>query len=384
MRLSPRLLRILPRGRFTFVKEHVVHGVMFLIVGGVVLTNYVAEAADEGSILYRLFAEAPLEEGPLDTKVLKEQAAQAGGVASLGLVQAALAGGISEEDIEFELANTLGGNALVASNGPETSVTTEEKRTRVLAYTVREGDTPSTVAARFGVSTNTVLWANGISDGDIIGIGDILVIPPVTGVLHTVKQGDDVTSIAKKYDAKSDDILAYNGLSEDGSLRVGQKVVVPDGYIAPVRRVIAEDPDAEDVPTPRPTSQPEQSAKGKRAAGPGFLWPTEGRKVTQRFRWGHTGIDIPNKALPPVYAAKEGTVAFSGWLGGYGRLVIVDHGSGTRTYYAHLSKSYVTAGEKVGKGTVIGKVGSSGRSTGPHLHFEIRKNGQPVNPLNSL
>jgi len=364
------------------VKEHIVHAVMLAIVSGVVLTNYVAEAADEGSVLFRLFGEAPVEEGPLDTKILKERSAQSGST-GLGLVQAALAGGISEEDIEFELANTLGGNALVASNGPETSVTGEEKRTRILAYTVREGDTPSTVATRFGVSTNTILWGNGISDGDIIRTGDILIVLPVSGVLHTVKSGDDVSEIAKKYDAKVADILAQNGISEDSGLRVGQKVIVPDGYIAPVRRVVAEEPEEEPEPqaTPLPT-KPDVAPKP--ATGLGFIWPTQGRNVSQYFRWGHTGIDIPNKALPPVYAAKEGTVAFSGWLGGYGRLVIVDHGSGTRTYYAHLSKSYVTGGETVGKGTVIGKVGSTGRSTGPHLHFEIRRNGQPVNPLNSL
>ena len=382
MRISPVLLRVLPRGRFSLAKEHIVHAVILLIVGGVVLTNYVTEAADQGSILFKLFGEAEIEEGPLDTKALQERASASLGGGNVALVQAALAGGITEDDIEFELANTLGGNALVASNGPETSVTLEERRTRVLAYSVREGDTPSAVAARFGVSTHTILWANGITDGDIINPGDILVVLPVTGVLHTVQKGDDVARIAKRYEAKPEDILAQNGLTADADIRAGQKLIVPDGYIAPPRRVIAEEPEIE---TPEaPGEEVPVQPRSKRAQGPGLLWPTEGRTVSQYFRWGHTGIDIPNKALPPVYAADDGTVAFSGWLGGYGRLIIVDHGRGTKTYYAHLSKSYVGTGETVAKGQSIGRVGSSGRSSGSHLHFEIRKGGRPVNPLNHL
>lgn len=381
-RMFPVLLYFLPRGRFALVKEHVVHAVVLLVVSGVVLTNYITEAADHGSMLFRLFGEAEIEEGPLNTKGLKEQRASSAAAngGNVPFVAAALAGGVTEDDIEFELANTLGGTALIATNAPETSVTPEEKRTRVFAHTVTEGDTPSTVASRFGVSTNTILWANGIQDGDIIRTGDILVVPPVTGVLHTVQKGDDVASIAKKYDAKPEDILAHNNLREGDAILAGAKLVVPDGYIAPQRRVIAAEPEPEPEPS-RAAAAPARPA-AKAATGAGLVWPTSGRKISQYFGWRHTGIDIPNKALPPVLAADGGTVAFSGWLGGYGRLIILDHGGGTRTYYAHLSKSYVTAGEKVSRGEVVGKVGSSGRSSGPHLHFEIRKNGRPVNPLN--
>lgn len=379
-RLAPVLVRVLPRGRFSLVKEHIVHVVILLIVGGVVLTNYVTEAADRESMLFRLFGEAEIVEGPMNTKTLRDQAAASGG--NLAFVHAALAGGISEEDIEFELANTLGGNALVASNDPETAKTSEEKRAREIAYRVQEGDTPSAVAARFGVSTYTVLQTNGISDGEIIRPGDILVIPPGTGLYYTVRDGDTVAGIAQQLNAKVEDIIAENTLRDSAAIRIGEKLFVPGGYRQPApRRVVAEEPAGsapeEESGTPRPPT-------AESPAGSGFLWPTVGRHISQYFRWGHTGIDIPNRDLPPVYAAKNGTVAFSGWLGGYGRLVIVDHGGGLRTYYAHLSKSFVAPGEKVAKGDVVGKVGSTGRSTGPHLHFEIRQNGRALNPLNKL
>ena len=382
LRIPPRLLRLLPRGRFALVKERVVHAVILLIVGGVVLTNYVTEAADQGSILFRLFGEAELEEGPLDTEALKERAAASRGNGNLALVQAALAGGVAEDDIEFELANTLGGNALVASNEPETAATPEQKRTRELAHTVREGDTPSSVAARFGVSTYSILQTNGIADGEIIRPGDILVIPPGTGVYYTVREGDTAAAIAERLNAKTEDILAQNDLGEESVLQIGRKLFIPDGYITPPRRVVAGEPEA---PTAPAEEAPERlRPPAKRAAGPGLLWPTNGRNITQYFRWGHQGVDIANRALPPVYAADSGTVAFSGWLGGYGRMVKVDHGGGQSTIYAHLSKSYVTAGEKVSKGETIGKVGQTGRATGPHLHFEVRQGGRAVNPLNKL
>jgi len=253
---------------------------------------------------------------------------------------------------------------------------------------VRDGDTPSTIAAKYGVSTNTILWANGIHDGDTIKTGDILVILPVTGVLHEVKDGDNLGAIAKKYNVKLEDIVTENRLADAGNLRIGQKLIVPDGYVSPEtnRRVVAQAPDDAtsddntDNSDNTDQSKPDDS-KVKPTIGGGFIWPTSTKRLSQYFGWNHTGIDVPNRALPPVYAAKAGTVSFSGWLGGYGHLIIVDHGNSTKTYYAHLSKDFVKTGQAVKQGEVIGNIGSTGRSTGPHLHFEIRKNGRPTNPL---
>lgn len=392
VRVSPRILRVVPRGRFSIVKEYVVHLVVLLIVGGVVITSYATEAADRGSMLFRLFSEAEIEEGPLNTKALREAALSSVSGRNYALAQVPSSGGITENDLEFQLSNTLDGNALISTEEPITSSTPEEQKQQkgTFAYTVREGDTPSTIAARFGVSTNTIMWANGIKDGDVINTGDILVILPVTGILHEVKKGDDLSKIAKKYDVKAEDIAKQNHINDSSNLKIGQKLIVPDGYIssrennpiivakAPVDENPASDETNTDETTPPPADEKPSTQKNEG----GFIWPTTTKKLSQYFVWHHTGIDIPNRALPPVFAAKSGKVAFSGWLGGYGHLIIIDHGNSTRTYYAHLSQDFVKAGDSVAQGQTIGHIGSTGRSTGPHLHFEIRKGGKPTNPLN--
>lgn len=392
--MSPWLLKLLKRGRFAILKEYVVHAVVLLIVGGVVFTNYVTEISDEGSMLFRLFGEQEIEEGPLNTKQIKEGAVSSMVGRSYALAQVpSLSGGITENDLEFQLANTLDGNALLTTEEPTTSAASEQKRTSTFAYRVKEGDTPSTIAARFGVSTNTLLWANGIQDGDVIKTNDILVVLPVTGVLHEVKKGEEVSTIAKRYNVKAEDIVSQNSLADASSLQAGQKLIVPDGYIAPESKkqvIVAQAPDDEpELNEEReeekaPAAKKEPVAVKAAASGGGFIWPTSTKKLSQYFGWRHTGIDIPNRNLPPIYAAKSGKVSFSGWLGGYGRLIIVDHGNGMKTYYAHLTQSFVKAGESVSQGQTIGKMGSTGRSTGPHVHFEVRKGGKPVNPLNYL
>jgi len=384
IRVSPRVLRIIPRGRFSILKEYVVHMVVLLIVGGVVVTSYATEAADRGSMLFRLFSDAEIEEGPLNTKALREAALSSVTGKNYALAQVPSSGGITENDLEFQLSNTLDGNALISTEQPITSTTSDEQKQQkgTFAYTVREGDTPSTIAARFGVSTNTIMWANGISDGDVIKTGDILVVLPITGILHEVKKGDDLSTIAKKYDVNVEDVAKQNNLKDSASLKIGQKLIVPDGYIStrankPI--IVAEAP--EEVSPPEEEAPPAEEKPSTQKNEGGFIWPTTTRKLSQYFGWHHTGIDIPNRALPPIFAAKSGKVAFSGWLGGYGHLIILDHGDSTRTYYAHLSQDYVKVGESVKQGETIGKMGSTGRSTGPHLHFEIRKNGKTVNPL---
>lgn len=366
-----RLTSVLPRWRFALPKEYCLHAAVLLIVGAVVAANILTTSADRGSLLFALFSEAEIEEGPVP------HTAQNGSRRGpfLGLIPPAVAGGVSEDDIEFELANTLGGNALVATGSPETAEASERHRGGVVAYAVRDGDTPSSIAARFGVSTNTVLWANGIEDGDLIRPGDILVILPVSGVLHTVADGDDVTSIAQRYDANVEDIIARNGLAESGEIRIRQKLIVPDGQIRIAPRRFAAQPEEREEPT-GPTPPPSRPSTGT-----GFHWPTDARTLSQYFGWRHTGIDNTRPYGSWVYAADGGQVAFAGWLGGYGRLVILDHGRGLRTYYAHLSGALVQAGQTVERGSSIGKVGCTGRCTGPHVHFEVRSGGRPVNPL---
>lgn len=329
-----------------------------------------------------------IAEGPLDPSAYAQANTPGTGGSRIALIDASDANFITFDDPEVQFAQTLEGNAVVAPLSPiadeETGKAADTKvvdaHAKPFIYTVEDGDTIAGIASKFGISTNTVLWANGLDGNDVIKSGDHITILPTTGVLHTVVSGDTVGEIANQYEAKADQIIAYNNLGEDAKLVIGQKVVVPEGYIAP-RTVpktvssssrIARDPDDE------PTPPPHDSAE---VAGNGFAWPTTTKHISQYFKWGHTGIDIDNRSRPSVFAANAGTVEFTGWLGGYGNLIIVNHGGGLTTYYAHLDKFYVSPGQKVAKGAAIGKMGSTGRSTGPHVHFEVRRYGKPVNPL---
>ena len=363
------------------IKKYMVHAAFLSMMGAVAWQNNMTAATDRNSLLYALVAGEEIVEGPLDP------AAYAGtdtpGVGGDRL--AALDAGIgidllTVDDPETKFSNTLGGNAVVAPAMPQVpepgSNEEPSRRQQSFIYTVASGDTIESIAAQHDISSNTVLWANGLNSNTTLKVGDHLTILPTTGVLHTVASGDTVSEVANKYDAAASDIIDYNGLDEDAKLSIGQKLIVPDGYIAPraAPQIVPQDErlaTEPDGPAPPPVE----------VTGAGLIWPTTTKHIAQYFKWGHTGIDIDNRARPPVYAAAAGTIEFAGWLGGYGNLIIVNHGQGLRTYYAHLEKFYASEGQAVAKGDAIAKMGSTGRSTGPHLHFEVRKLGQPVNPL---
>ncbi|KKS95298.1 MAG: Peptidase M23 family protein [Microgenomates group bacterium GW2011_GWC1_43_13] len=246
-------------------------------------------------------------------------------------------------------------------------------RDSVVDYKVQSGDTVASIANKFGVSADTVRWGNGLTN-DKIKVGQTLKVMPVTGITHTVAKGDTVYSIAKKYDADSQAIVdfPFNTFTDDETfeLAIGQIVVVPDGVMpaaAVAPRVRQVTPDAGTV-----------TAMGQ------FVWPTAGR-ITQRFSWYHPGLDIANSTGTPDVAADSGRVIYAGWdTAGYGNMVLIDHGNGYKTRYAHLSQIMVISGQNIGRGQAIGKMGSTGRSSGPHTHFEIFLNGVRVNPLNYL
>lgn len=250
----------------------------------------------------------------------------------------------------------------------------EKPRDQVIDYIVREEDTVSTIAEQFGVSEDTIKWANNLtSKNPILKIGGILKVPPVTGVVHMVKKGETVYSISKKYlvDAQNIVNFPFNEFAdlETFALDTGQTLVVPDGVVEGEKPVIRK------ISLP-----PEIIAQGNGQ----FLWPTSGH-ITQNFVWYHKGLDIANKSAPQVAAADAGTVVYAGCLKwDYGCHVIIDHGNGFQTLYAHLSAYYVSVGDGVGRGSAIGQMGSTGRSTGTHLHFEIRKNGVALSPLSFL
>jgi murein DD-endopeptidase MepM/ murein hydrolase activator NlpD len=265
----------------------------------------------------------------------------------------------------------LGSGVLQREALPDT-VIPDRPRLRVITYTVQPGDTVFALADHYGISVETILWANERLQGnpDLLRVGEELVILPVSGVYHTVVKGDTIEKIARKYKVKPEAIISFepNHLDPDDPVLVpGQKLIVPGGK-KPPRPQIVHIPN---VKIPKDASH----GTGR------FIWPTSGR-ITQRYWSGHRAIDIGAPVGTPVVAADSGYVIFAGWnRQGYGKLVIIDHGNGYRTYYAHLSSILVRRGESVGKGRRIGSVGSTGHSTGPHLHFEIRYHNIHKNPL---
>lgn len=252
-------------------------------------------------------------------------------------------------------------------------------RSETLEYKVQSGDTVSTIAEKFGISQDTIKWANNITNVNAIRPGDSLKILPVTGVEVTVKSGDTLQSLAKKYQADAQAIVdfPFNGVPDDFSLKSGQNLIIPDGS-------------PPEIKAPKPKPQPQFLTQGPSSpvfsafGGGQFIWPTRGL-ITQYFAWYHPGIDIANRASPAIAASDGGTVIVGGWPDsyGYGNRVVIDHGNGYRTLYAHLSNIYVSVGQVVSRGQVIGQMGSTGRSTGTHLHFEIHK-GVALNPLSIL
>jgi murein DD-endopeptidase MepM/ murein hydrolase activator NlpD len=254
------------------------------------------------------------------------------------------------------------------------TVISDKVRDRVEEYTVVPGDTISKIAANFGVDTDTLRWANNLSSVDAIKPGQSLKIPPVSGVVHKVARGETVYSIAKKYSASAQAIVdfPFNSFTDDEtfSLSVGQDLVVPDGKMP---NVIPWSPSLY-------VAQTTPNAGSVTATGQ-FIWPLGG-VITQRFAWYHKGLDIATAYGTPILAADSGRVIVAGWPDntGYGNRVVIDHGNGFVTLYAHLSKILVGIGQTVKRGDQIGLEGSTGRSTGPHLHFEIRRGGLTINP----
>jgi len=273
---------------------------------------------------------------------------------------------------------TQGGSAIVK---PELAATSKIKRPRkkIIYYIVKPGDTVSTIAAEMDISVNTILWENNLSAYSLIRPGNKLTILPLTGITHKVKRGENLSAIAKKYKVEEIKITEANRLNDASKLAVGEKIIIPGGrkvsYASYTSRSYSGFSVVKNLVAPSGV-QP--------ASGNKMNWPTQGHRITQYYSWRHHGVDIANKSGTPIYAADAGTVEYSGWSRGYGNQIVINHGGGKKTKYAHLSKAYVSKGAKVAKGQAIAAMGSTGWSTGSHLHFEVIINGRKYNPLNYI
>ncbi|QQG44296.1 MAG: peptidoglycan DD-metalloendopeptidase family protein [Candidatus Roizmanbacteria bacterium] len=264
---------------------------------------------------------------------------------------------------------------VVAYNPSENSLSTvisAKPRDKVVEYEVLGGDTLSGVANKFDVSVDTIKWANDLKTDDIKP-GQKLKIPPITGVVHKVNSGDNIYSIAKKYKTDAQKIVnfPFNEFSdlENFSLTAGQVLYVPDGVVE------EEQPRYQQF-----IATIQAGVKGSS----NFIWPTSGI-ITQYPVWYHMALDIANPSAPAIIASDTGTVTYAGCISwGYGCYITVDHGNGYQTLYGHLSSFDVSAGQVVSQGQKVGNMGSTGRSTGTHLHFEIRLGGTLLNPQSFL
>ena len=300
---------------------------------------------------------------------------------------------VIEPDNNGFLANTVHSDSLALSVSGRAVVKPllmpgSRPRTRIAVeeYTVRAGDSLLAIAAYFGVSTETILWENNLTAKDILKPGKVLRIPPVTGVMHTVVKGDTLKKIIDTYKAKSEEVISFNKLNPDGGgLVAGNRIMVPGGKKPSPPPVAA-------VARTTGRSGVQSVSRVVRAQGTpgtpfdsGFIWPTTAWVISRGIQFGHNGLDIATNNGSafgrPTFAAQDGVVKYAGWQGGYGNLIIIDHGSGYETYYGHHSAIYVVPGQRVERGEVIGAIGSTGNSSGPHLHFEIRINKKTLNPL---
>ncbi|MBI2057669.1 MAG: peptidoglycan DD-metalloendopeptidase family protein [Candidatus Yanofskybacteria bacterium] len=303
-----------------------------------------------------------IEEVAIPARILtKIQSAEANSLASFV--------GLESHGFLPNPVNTLQQTSLMAFNSLENNLSefkSNGKGDQISIYTVQEGDTLSFIASDFGVSTNTIIWANSLKDIDSIRPGDELKIPPINGVVHKVKKGDTISSVAQKYAAEQEKIIEFNALPKDGSLQIDDELIIPDGKKASTG-----------------VASGSQSSARRFAYLPDltdfFMLPAIGRN------WGiihgRNGVDIANSCGTPIYAAAGGVAAISdavGWNGGFGKFIKLVHSNGTETIYAHASKLLVNQGQTVSKGEQVAIMGTTGRSTGCHLHFEVHGAKNPL------
>ena len=235
-------------------------------------------------------------------------------------------------------------------------------------YIIEEGDNLTTISRKIGANLDTLVSVNKITNANRLRPGQKIVVPNRNGLLYTIKKDESIEEIAERYDVSLNRVLAFNKISDPSNIEVGDDIFLPGAKYTLDERIDK--------------------------FGQMFSIPTTITRISSVFgyrvhpitgvRTKHMGVDIPGRLNTPVYAARKGKVIFAGYSGGYGNLVIVRHDKGYTTYYGHLNSITTKAGATVGVGVMIGRMGSTGRSTGSHLHFEVRRNGVALNPADFI
>ncbi len=260
-------------------------------------------------------------------------------------------------------------SSLLAENSGVAAGAKDHSTDQISIYVVRKGDTLSSIAKMFNVTTNTIVWSNDII-GNKVSPGDRLVILPISGVRHTVKKGDTLQSIANKYKGDLEEIAQFNDLTASAKLAVGDMVIIPDGEMLSGHETI--------VSTASSVKKVQQYLAAPKYDGY-YMRPIIGGVKSQGIH-GHNGVDLVSTFGSSILASADGEVIVSkssGYNGGYGSYIVIKHGNGTQTLYGHLSGVQVSVGDQVSQGQTIGNMGSTGKSTGTHLHFEVRGASNP-------
>ena len=269
------------------------------------------------------------------------------------------------------------------------TIITNRSRTTVVEYTVQKGDSIFSIANKYKLKPETVLWANYdlLNDNpNFLSIDQVLQIPPVDGIYYQWQDNDTLDGVAGKYYVDATDIVSYPQNNLDMTNPVvepGTYVMVPGGWRENQQWVIPTVyvPGAGVTNSIVGAGSCALSAGGLGGSGY-FVWPADNHYLSGNDYWsGHMAVDIATAEGARVYAADSGVVVYAGGIGGgYGNMIMIDHGNGYHTLYARLSSVLVGCGQSVFGGSVIGLAGSTGNSTGPHLHFETRLNGGFINP----
>jgi len=301
------------------------------------------------------------EESPNNETVKNQKNSQ-----NMALTAAPLTHDLDQANKDTEGAEIVDGSALSAGLASDPASADGDNTTasdQISVYVVHEGDTLSQIAKMFNVSINTILLSNNLPKNGTVRVGQQLVILPVTGVQYTVKSKDTLAKIAAKFNVEASEIESFNNI--EGPLAVGDTLIIPNGFETP-------------APAQNAVQKVITTTKKLSPSNGYFVRPVTGR-ITQSLH-GHNAVDFGVHIGTPILAAAKGTVKITimgGYNSGYGSYIVIDHPNGTQTLYAHLSGSVVYQGQQVSQGQIIGYSGNTGRSTGPHLHFEVHGGTNP-------